>query len=254
MEGRPSERGLALVVVLWGVAALSLIAAAMAAAAISAAHVEHNAWTQLQVQTAADAGIQGAVLSLFDPDASNRSPLDGRERQISVLGTAVTVSIQDEAGRIDLNSAGRNLLRDYFKAAGASDADGLADRVVARRSGAATENPQAAKPFQSVDELNFIPGMTPGLLSRVAPGLTVYSHSPNFDMRVAPDGVLQVIPGVDQHGADVMIAGRHPGTAPIGHAFTVVADAQHGPARFSRRAVILLSGDPARPYWMLDWK
>lgn len=261
MTSRRGERGLALVVVLWVVAALSLIATAMIASALNAAHIDRNAWVQLQVQTRADAGIQAAILALFDPDPADRLFLDGRTQTLPIPGATVEVGVQDESGHIDLNFAGRNLLRDYFKATGADDADALADNVVAWRTpkGSLADdretdaaNRPRGGPFQSVEELRLVAGMTPELFARVAPGLTVYSHHANFDTRIAPDLVLAVIPGMAQQASGA--ARRWPSPALPGHAFAITATAAEGQTRFSRRAVVLLTGDPSRPYWVLDWR
>jgi general secretion pathway protein K len=265
MTGKRTERGLALVVVLWGIAALSLIAGAMLYTAVNAARVGHNAWAQLQVQTAADSGVQAAILSLFDQTAT-RPRLDGSARDIAFADIAVRIAIQDETGRIDLNAAGRNQLRRYFAIAGAADPDALADRVVDWRSPKGTTSLNGADddekagiqprraPFQSVDELNLVPGMTPELFERLAPGLTVYSHSADFNIATAPQAVLETIPGIDAQRAAATIAHRPAASAQPGHAFAIVATASRQRMQFTRRAVILLTGDAARPYWTLDWR
>ena len=272
MTGRHSERGLALVVVLWGIAALSLIAAAMLASSMSRAHIDRNAWTQLQVRTEADTGMQMAILSLFNPGPDGRPPLDGTQRQIALGDTTVSVSIQDELGRIDINYAGRDMLRNLFRSAGASgdNAATLAEQVIAWRSPSGTSSPEGFTardvamagdgyrprrgPFQSVDELNLVRGMTPQLFRRAESGLTVYSHASSFDTTVAPKLVLEAILGMDQRRADNVIARRPLAIASWGHAYAIISTATRHEARFSRRAVILLSGDPDRPYWILDWK
>ncbi len=51
-------------------------------------------------------------------------------------------------------------------------------------------------PFQSVDELALVMGMTPQIFARVAPALTVYSHQRDFDLRVAPKEALLAVPGM----------------------------------------------------------
>jgi general secretion pathway protein K len=268
MSGRRSERGLALVVALWGVAALALIAAAMLSSAVNTARIDRNAWQQLQVQTAADSGVQSAILSLFDP--THAQLLDGRERILSSADIAVTVSVLDETGRIDINYANRALLRDFFKAAGASDADTLADRIVDWRSHGETRSANGATaddyrsagyawhprgcPFQSVDELGLVMGMTPELLGHAEQGLTVYSHIQGFDTRFAPRDVLRSIPGTGEHEVDEMVAARLPVAATAGHAYSIVATAVRHHMRFTRRAVVLISADPASPYLIEDWK
>jgi general secretion pathway protein K len=287
MNGRRGEHGLALASVLWTVAALSLIAAAMLSSSMNAARIGRNTWTQLQAQTAADAGVQRAILSLFDPRADRRMSTDAVGQDVVFDGMTVRVWIQDEAGKIDINYASHSLLRGLFKAAGADDADALADRVVDWRSfkptrslhGATAEDyrhagyayaPRGA-PFQSVDELGLVMGMTPKLLARLAPAVTVYTHDPNFDLRVAPEDVLLTIPGMDASKAEASIAARDappapagigniptanfaPTTAPAGHAYSITAEVQHDRVRAARHAVVLLSGNPAHPYWLLDWK
>ncbi len=276
MSARHAERGIALASVLWTVAALSLIAAAMLSSSMNAARISRNSWSQLQVQTAADEAIQRAILSLFDP--SGHAPFDGATRQIAVDGATVGISVQDEMGRIDINYAGHSLLRDLFKSAGAEDPDALADRVVDWRSPKGTRSLNGASsadyghagyayrprgaPFQSVDELALVMGVTPDIFARVAPGLTVYSHSPNFDMRVAPKQVLMAISGMSADDAARQIAVRDapasgassPLAALPGQSYAITAEASQGRMRAMRQAVVLLSGNPAHPYWVLDWK
>jgi general secretion pathway protein K len=268
---RQNERGLVLVVVLWGIAALSLIAAAILSSAATSVRVSRNVWSQLRVQAAADAGAQAAALSLFDPSPSGTAGLDGRERHLSFDDVGVTVSVRDQSGLIDINTAGPELLRSYFRAQGIADteADALAARVIAWRSpeglgdsiradmddepGNSGVEPRR-RPFQSLDELNFVHGVTPDIYRRLAPGLTVFSHRPDFDTRTAPKEVLALIPGMNAARAATAIALRAPVLPQAGHAYLVEASAERDGVRFTRRAVFLRSADPARPFWILDWR
>lgn len=258
------ERGLALVVVLWTIAALSLIAGAMLATAMTSAKIERNSWTQLTVRTAADSAIQGAILSLFD--TANPPPLDGRERQALTDGVAVTLTIQDQRGLIDLNLAGPKQLGRLLQLSGAdgATANGIAARIVDWRSPAGTESldendggtgyrPRHA-PFQSLDELQLVAGITPEIYARLARALTVYSHRPDFDMRAAPSEVLRTIPGMDQAAVNRTIATRSTLLVRPGVAFAIIAKARKNEIRFTRNAVVQLTGDPARPYRILDWR
>jgi general secretion pathway protein K len=238
---RRGERGLALIVVLWGVAALSLIAFAMLSSSMNAARIGHNAWAQIELETAADSAVQGSIYSLFD--TGNPQAFDGTPRTTDAGGIQTTVAIQDESG-IDLNQAGRDLLAGYFKGAGVEDADALAGRVVARR---------AQAPFQAVEDLAQVDGMTAELFARLAPGLTVYSHRTSLDLRTAPVIALKAIAGMTDAGAAATIAMRHPIVAHAGEAFSITATTVRGAMRFERRAVVLITRDPARPYWILAW-
>jgi general secretion pathway protein K len=266
MTMRRNEHGLALVVVLWVVAALSLIAGAMLAASMTSAKIERNSWTQLEVRTAADTAVQRAILSLFD--RSNPPALDGREQRSELGDVSVTLSIQDQWGLIGVNYAGPGLLRSLFRANGVEPetADRLVDRIVEWRSppgtltGAGDVSDRNARDgyrprnalFQSLDELTLVAGMTPEIYRQLAPALTVYSHRGDFDMRVAPREVLRVIPGMDQ--ASTAPAPRIVVVARTGDSFAITAKAQKDRIWFSRRAVVQLTRNPAQPYRVLDWR
>ncbi len=265
MTARRTQRGLVLIVVLWGIAALSLIAAAMISSAITAARISHNDWKAVQVQTAADTATQRAILSLFDPTPPPWRRFDGRQQDLRIGDAAVSMTIQDELGRIDINYATQKILRDYFVASGmdGSQADLLANRVIAWRSPKSTRgladihagsSRARGAPFASVDELNLVDGMTPALFARVASGLTVYSHSMSFDTRLARPEVMASIPGMDATKAAETSANRMATGAAAGHAFAIVATAHQGDVQFTRRCVVLLTGDRGRPYLILDWR
>lgn len=282
------DAGLALVAVLWGLAVLSLIAAAMLYAGTGSVRISRNAWAGTQAQAVADAGIQRAIVSLLDPRASHKWRIDGVAQDFNFYGADVRVTIQDESGMIDVNFASKSRLQDLLTAASAKaeDAATLADRIVDWRTptnlrslnGASVSDYRDAGlsylprngPFQSVEEVNLVLGMTPELYARIAPALTVYSHRPDFDTRTAPLEVLLVIPGMDVQKARDLIAARAPppsqttntplaagfDTAPVypGHVFAIRSDVQSGRVHSSRDAVVQLTGDPARPFWILGWK
>ncbi|MGH9806378.1 MAG: general secretion pathway protein GspK, partial [Terriglobia bacterium] len=205
-------------------------------------------------------------------------PFDGAVRNAVVDGADIGVAIQDENGRIDLNYASRNTLHDLFRAAGAEPAlaDALADRVIDWRSPKTTRSLDGATaqdyadagygwrprgaPFQSVDELGLVMGMTPALLATVVPALTVYSHSFYFDMRVAPKLALLTIPGMSETEASREIDARDAAAdassmpAQEGHAYTITAQARLGQTLFTRRTTVLVTGDARHPVLFVDWR
>jgi general secretion pathway protein K len=266
------ERGIAIASVLWTVAALSLIALAMLLSSMNEARTSRVAWAQIQVQTAADTAVQRALLTLFNPRPDQRPPVDGTGREMSLGNMTARVSIQDQTGLIDVNYAGRTLLGDLFKSAGAepADADTLADRVIAWRtpknSGSLSVNSNGdyrdaesgyaprGGPFQSVAEVALVMGMTPSLFARVAPALTVYSHQANLDLRIAPREALLAIPGMTEANVAQAESGRTAPAALPGHALSIVAEVRSGRIQFTRHAVVQISSDPAHTYWFLAWE
>jgi general secretion pathway protein K len=211
---RRSERGLALVSVLWALSILSLIAASMTSTGRLSAAMERNALRRAEADRLAESAIALGILGLLDPRPERRWRVDGVAQDIVFGGVSLRISIQDEFGLIDLNQAGVELFRGLLRSTGATEveAERLADRIVDWRSSAApgSQSSNAADyaaadlpyeprkaPFQSVDELNLVLGVTPEIFSRIRPALTVHSQQPNVDRRTAPREALLALPNMD---------------------------------------------------------
>ncbi len=191
---RHSERGVALVAVLLVAALLAAIAAAFTLNARTQAITARNTVEGARARALADAGVNWAVFLIQQPDQiqSLAPPADGTPVAHAFPGGVVTVSVQDEAGKVDLNRANEALLRGLFIAAGLerADAQGLADAVMdyrdpddlRRLNGAEDDDYRAAglafgakdARFESVDELRRVLGMTEEVFAMVAGALTVH--------------------------------------------------------------------------------
>jgi general secretion pathway protein K len=211
-------------------------------------------------------------------------------------GGEVLLSAQDEGGRIDLNAANEVLLNGLFlslldedsgtplldESQAAAFVDAIVDFAdedkLHRLNGAedpdyiAAGLPYDAKdaPFEAVEELLQVIGMTRAIYERVAPALTVYSGQPGIDSRIAPREALLAVPGSSEDMVDDYLATRTtwpPGAVPVfpgaesfqsrsrGRILTVRAEAI-GPAgaRFVRETVARVGRNPAQPFFFLAWK
>jgi general secretion pathway protein K len=260
-----TDKGFALVSVLWAVAILSLVAAAMLSATLDSARMDDYTWNRMRAQAVADAGLQHAIRTLFD---TRRDP---DEAQDFSFGDAVAhLRIEDERGKIDINFAGRDLLNGLFKSAGVADkrAGALARRIVAWRM---PQGNGRARTFQALDELMRIDGITPELFARIRPALTLYTHTPDVDMTTAPMEALEALPGFDADKAKQWIADRAkrpalgqteaalaetvaPEMPYRGRIYSIHSEVRFASLRVGRSAVVLLTGDPLRPVWFLDWQ
>jgi general secretion pathway protein K len=286
-----SERGLALVSVLWAMSILSLIAASMMSTGTLSVAMERNALRRAQSDALADSAIALGILGLLDPRPDRRWRVDGVRQSVSFAGVPMTIAIQDEYGLIDLNQADVVLFRGLFRSAGLKeeDAQRLADRVIEWRSAAdarATESESAADyrraglsyaprrgPFQSVDELRLVLGMTPQIFARVEHAFTVYSQQPSVDQRFAPREVLMALPGMDGGRANAILAERRsaarnvstagfpigggvldPSVSLAGHAFTITVAFKHRDKSVENVTKGRLTGDAKLPYLMLTFQ
>jgi general secretion pathway protein K len=139
----------------------------------------------------ADGAVYTAAFHLLDRSDKHWA-VDGTVHKLAVPGGTVAVRVTDEANKINLDTASVDLLRALLLGVGA-DADtasalagAIADwREATGRDASAAKADQyrsagldytpPEKPFRSVDELAQVLGMTPGLLAKLRPHLTLYS-------------------------------------------------------------------------------
>jgi general secretion pathway protein K len=187
---RNRQRGFALLIVLFTVGFLALLGTQIVASGRSDTQLADNLKQQAGLEAAAEGAIENVGFSMLAARDS-QFQADGMVRETRVGATPVLVRVENESDRINLNTASGVLLRALIIDVGG--APGLAGQVaiaildwrtssaIPRPGGAKAPEYQAAghaygppgMPFQSVGELADVLGMTPDLLVRLAPHLTV---------------------------------------------------------------------------------
>jgi len=283
-----SEHGFALVTALWALAILSVIVASVSLTARTEARLSRNRRELAELGAIADAAINIAILNLTDRRLELRPPVDATPFIVNFGGQGVRVSVQDEAGKVDLNQASEDLLVRLLGSGGLDDAaaQALADKIMdwrepgigKRLNGAKAEDYQTAGyaygprngPFESIEELKLVMGMKRELFDRVAASVTVYAQGTDVNPAVAPAGVLSILPGADPNRtADILeqrakraTGGLDDNASPVGlettslsgRAFSIVAEAQGRDLMKARHtAIIRLSGLQAAPIWIYRW-
>ena len=292
MRAQGRQRGIALVLVLWGVTLLAVIAASFAFSMRTGTVSAQNMLSSARAATLADAGVQRALYELFKPAGDNQRWLgNGMEHPWEFGGARISVMIQDISGRIDLNTAPDALLQGLFKSVGLDDekSSALLDVILdwrdsddlRRLNGAEAADYLAAglkykpanAPFETVDELQRVLGMTPQLYAQLADALTVYSKQAGVNPAVASRKVLLAIPGVDEATVDSYLASRRDALAanmpappfPKGAGFMVGANGfvysvraqatMPDGATFIRDAVVRIDpGAVGHKFEILSWK
>ena len=113
-QRNPLERyrnGWALVSVLWTLAMLAMMAAAIEAIMVTSARFEHAALDRARLEADINAGVARAVLGIGDPRPAERWRVDGVAENFVYNGDAMAISVQDEGGRIDLNAADASTIK-----------------------------------------------------------------------------------------------------------------------------------------------
>ncbi|HLK83423.1 MAG TPA: type II secretion system protein GspK [Xanthobacteraceae bacterium] len=279
-----SSGGFIVVAVLWILAALATLAMSYGVYVNATAFAFADYDVRLKAQELAMAGVELAVYKLTeDPQAR---PAQGRFA-FRLGNAAVAVHFRSESGRIDLNFAPKQLLVGLFTVLGYDQeaAEDFADRIIAWRtpaSGVADSEAflyrTAGKsygprrgPFQHVNELGLVLGMTPDLVERALPYLTVYSGQAEVNVFEAAPEVLAALPGLtpariqlllaQREGAPQDIVNAHLGmaaqyvTVQSSKANRITVDVRFDGSRRTRsEAVILLLDDDVEPYRVLSWR
>ncbi len=248
------SRGFALLITLWLLVPLSVLFLALAGSARSDGQVAANVRDEAVMRAAADGGIETAIVALL----GNRNA-DPPSR-ISIGHAAVTVASESLAGFINPNLASAALLRALLVKVGVEPAraDGLADAIVEWRTpgqqrvaglGKAAVYKVAGRdygppgaPFETIAELGDVLGMTPAILARLSPALSMFTDAPP-NPALAPPLVRSAL-------AELGSIGR--GATDRGAVFHIRASATNGHALSQREAVIRFGPGP-RPWRVLAW-
>jgi general secretion pathway protein K len=237
--------------------------------------------------------VRANTAALPDPDAETEQfgefgpptwRTNGKIYQWPVDTGTVLISIQDEAGKIDLNAATEDLLQQLFSAVGLAEAEAatLVDRLIDYRDSDQDRRPLGAedidyqssdlgygakdRPFERADELRRVLGVTEEIYTAVAPLVTVHSGQRGIDPDVAPADVLAVL------GAASVVADTGNGAAEAAtgaarratrpntsssrqRAFTITTQARTvGGGVFVRKAIVELTGDRNQPIAVRQWE
>ncbi|MDX1626144.1 MAG: type II secretion system protein GspK [Wenzhouxiangellaceae bacterium] len=222
-------RGIALVVVLWMLALLTIIVGTYAVLARTETLQSRFLFDATTARYAAEAGLHRAVVELRNPDIETRWVADGRPYVFEFGDAEVEVRITDETGLIDVNAAAQgmpDMLMARFENAGLApeDAEILVARIqdwidpdeAPRVLGAELQEYEQAglpygpanAPFGSVEELQQVLGVSWPLFRAISDSLTIHSGRSNFNPAFAPLEVLRTLPDLDEESARLFIEER----------------------------------------------
>ena len=175
---------------------------------------------ELRIEAAERSAVELTALRIASFPPEGRPPRGAF--QFALRDARIDVAFVSESARVDLNGAPKAMLAKLFAAlgTGADEAGAIAGNIVAWRKGAAdgadADAYQAAgrsyaprhAPFQDVLELSLVLGVTPELMRRALPYLTVYNPGGQIDVRAADPLVLAALPNLDPERVSSLLAAR----------------------------------------------
>lgn len=216
------QRGFALLVVLLTMGFLALLGTRLVAAGRTDTRLADNLKRQAILEAAAEGAIAHATFAVVvaHDAAFMPGPLT---HQVRIGTVPVLLQINNESDRINLNTASQALLQAFMSELGVppAEAQHLAAAVVDWRTSGAMGQPDGAKapqyqaaglsygppnaPFQSVEELKYVLGITPALYARMAPHLTVLTDG-DPDLSTRDPVVAQALSDTGGGGAEASAA------------------------------------------------
>lgn len=291
VANKKHQHGIALVLVLWATTLLTVIAASFAFSMRTDTLLAQNLAASARAQALADAGVQRALYEMFKPIADlQRWKGDGVPHQWEFGGGKLSIMVLDVSGKIDLNSASDDLLKGLLKSVGLTDEESivLLDAIVDWRDGDDLPRPKGAEvaeykaaglkyrpanaPFETVNELQRVLGMTPDLYANLADALTVDSHQAGINAAIAPRKVLLALPGATAALVDAYLIARQealvknlppppfaPAAAAVagddGSVYSVRAEAALPDGTvFIRETVVKIDQGAVRKFVFFSWK
>ena len=264
-EGDASERGFALLIVLWILVFLALLVTQLTVAWHSEAQIASNVRANAMAEAAADGAVYEAVFHLLDR-SDRHWGADGVIHQLRSPGSIIRVRIENEADKVNPNTAPAELLQALLREVGANarSAALLAGAIVDWRTPAQTsaaKRDRAARyqaagytympsgaPFESIGELRDVIGMTPQVLAALRPHLTVYSNS---DPGIGDPVVATALMDAGFGNNNLVINNA---SAPLIVSVTAAVSRSDG-SRFIRHAVMSVSpGGRGHPVRFLTWE
>lgn len=283
------QRGAALLVVLWSAVALAGLATVVAGTARTDIAVARNQVAEAQARHLAQGAVTLGALRLL-AGTEGGDPVVLGQTTVSVGQQEATVRFRDECGKVDLNTAWGDLLRELVEDhAALTDTDIRAAAVLDWRDpdsilapgGAETPDYAAAGrghgarngPFDSIAELQQLLGATPAFVQSIREDVTVDCLNAGIDPIVASPRVLAAIPRLGTEararflgerrafveagatGPEPRLAGggRYVEASP-GLAVEIEAVGHGAPEGVRWRAVVWLTGDGARPILFRTWE
>ncbi len=260
------ESGVALVMVLWMLALLTVIAGNVAFSVRTETRAVSNVSALAKAEAAADAGIHKAIYEVLRPiGALGRWDADGTIIPWAFGDANIYVTIRDESGKIDLNYAPANLLAALFRVLEIPEQEALslADAIVDWRDtdnlrslhGAEVDEYLAAGrpfgpanlPFQAIDELRLVLGMRPEIFRAIERVVTIHSRQGNINTASAPPLVLLAM----KTSAAPSLAQVNQGSRYLGIEVEAVLEDN---TRFARMAVVRISGNTLEPFSILAYR
>ncbi|HYE36180.1 type II secretion system protein GspK [Methylocaldum sp.] len=226
---RVGQQGVALILVLWILALMTIMAGSFALSTQRETSLVTNARERAKAVALADGGIHYAMFMLNLPNVTERWHGDGTPNRWAFNGVPIEIRIYDEAGKIDLNAARELTLRTILAKLiqNEDQAVKLTDAILDWRDGDDTKRLNGAESaeyraagldqmpqnrnFLVLEELRGVLGITPSLYRKLEPLFTLYTNVDGINPAKASKSALLALMGENSQAVDAFVTAREAG-------------------------------------------
>ena len=256
-------RGFALVIVLWTLVLLSFVMTHMVTAGRTEARIAANFVANADAEAQADGAVVEAVFRMIDASDAHWDIGDG-PHALRMRNAKATITIRSEGGKVNPNTASQQMLAALMAACGAQPSQAAAvstamldwrqsddndksgpARKAAQYRAAHLDYAPPGSPFESLDEIQRVIGMTPDLFRRLKPNLSIYQTN-DPDIATAEPAVAKALRS--------LALPPQPPNADVTQIVSIVAQVttERG-GHYLRHAVVRVDPPASQTYGILAW-
>jgi general secretion pathway protein K len=265
----PRSAGFALLIVLWTLVLVTFLVFHLTASGRTEMRIASNLQSNAVAAAAADGGISAAIFNLTSPQPEERWPVAGPPQLMTIGNCRVLVRIENEAARINPNLASPTLMEALLRAVGldsdnaqrvaaaisdwigSSPTPKTADMLKAEYQAAGLDYAPPAAPFESIDEISRVVGITPALYAAIRPHLTLFGPAQPDPTGADPVVIAALARAPQEAQSATLVTAALPDSLVL----RIIAEAAGpGNARASRTAVVRITASLPQGYAVLAWR
>ena len=263
MKGTGSNRGIALLLVLWALVLLGTLALGFSWSMRTEAMAARNGIDETRAYFQARTGVNRTVMLLASLPTDNvlAGTIAGKDGDASY-----EVRVESESGKVDVNLVDEEVLLGIFTKAGLpeEEAEAVRDAILDWRDEDDVPRPRGAESAEygrmnepvtprngkilGVGELMHVKGVTREIHERILSRVfTAHGNSTQVNALRAPEIVLRSLPGVSAEAANRIVAGRKKESSISAASLAEMA----GEGLLTAQGLALISGGPSSNVYTL---
>jgi general secretion pathway protein K len=206
------QRGVILIIVLWTVAMMTVVIAALSTNVRTSASLAGTEMRRLKTEMLLEGGIDVAAAAIMASGDGMRALVDGHATQIDLgNGNIAEMKIRDASGMVDINRADNALVANIIsRVTESADIGKATAELIAKWRNSELDAAEDTEPaaFTSVAQLYNIQDIDRQAVAKLLPYVSLYSKDGLVNLTAAPDEVINSIPDATPVQIDALFGAK----------------------------------------------